>query len=681
MSVIDEVKARLDIIDVVSGYISLKKGGRTYKANCPFHGEKTPSFVVFPESQSWRCFGACNEGGDVFSFVRKMEGWDFREALQALAQRAGVELEAQSPEALAKKDSTERLVELVGRAADYYFELLLNHPAAETTRQYIYEKRGLTPDTVQQFKLGFALEQWDAMLNHLRRQGYGRDEIIAAGLAVENEQGRVYDRFRQRLMIPISDARGRVVGFGARALVDGQEPKYLNSPQGSLFDKSRLLYGFDLARRAIRESETVVVVEGYMDAIQAHQAGYTNVVAQMGTALTETQVRQLAKYANKLVLALDTDAAGAQATMRGLDVVRESLLETRSQSQTVFDAGNMVETAGRLSLDVRVLRLPEGKDPDEFLRANPHEWPELINGAQSLVDYVIDTGTQGLGAKASIQEREQVAKQLLPLLTATENNLYRHENIQRLAIKLKIAENTLLGWSHSTQKNAVVRNKATARPSNTSSEIPKLDKIRQNGGSALERYCLASLLDKPDWLFLEQGLFRQLAAEVNGTTALLDKLNGQDFSSEELRVLFDFIEAAIYEGVSEVYAYVCQEIPQELLRLVEDVAKTGKLEAFQHASSQMHNTELASIIREQQHLNAETHRESDAFLMAVLKLRLDRLKRERNERYFYVNMAEYTDETVEGFNHTYMMVYARAQNILERAVYNLTRQRQKQSGF
>ncbi len=290
MSVTEEIKARLDLVAYISESVSLKKAGRNYKANCPFHQERTPSFIVFPDTQTWRCFGACGEGGDIFAFAMKMHGWDFGEALRNLAQRAGVELAPSTPEQTEREAAFDRLLGLLDQTARFFHDQLLHAPAAEGARAYV-QKRGLSDTTVQTFLLGYAPGGWHALLNHLGGLGYAPDDLIAAGVAIRNDEGRVYDRFRERLVIPIRDGRGRVVGFGARALKPGDEPKYLNSPQTPLFDKSSTLFALDLARREIRERETAVIVEGYMDAMQAHQAGFRNVVAQMGTALTEPQLQ------------------------------------------------------------------------------------------------------------------------------------------------------------------------------------------------------------------------------------------------------------------------------------------------------------------------------------------------------------------------------------------------------
>ncbi len=663
MSVVDEIKARLDIVDVVSRYTSLKKGGRNYKALCPFHGERTPSFVVFPDRQSWRCFGACNEGGDIFSFVMKMEGWDFRETLQVLAERAGVELQPQSPEDRAQQETADRLLQLLAVAEQLYTKQLLQE--AEDIRAYVEQERGLTLETIQQFGLGYAPDKWDFALNQLRGRGYSVDEIVASGMAVKNENGRIYDRFRHRLMIPIRDGRGRVLGFGARALEPDQQPKYMNSPQGELFDKSHLLYGLDQARRSIREQETAVITEGYIDVMQAHQVGYTNVVAQMGTALTEPQVRQLAKYASRLVLALDTDIAGVQATMRGLEVVRESLSEAGSQRQAVFDARNMMRTASKLSLDVRVLQLPAGKDPDEFIRANADQWPTLVMGAQPLVDYVISMGTRDLSPQATIQEREQVARRLLPLLTATENDLYRHQNIQRLARRVRIPERDLLRWMGQYQANGA-RRVPRARPQPQSQLAP----TGSAGGLAIERYCLSALRRQPDWLFAANRQLRELAARDEMAAPLLHPLTDQDFSRQDYRVLFELIELASYDGVSEPQLYIQQAAPPEIMVLINDIYEEGRLEAF--GQKVYSAEELASIVRERSRFEDQGARELEAFLTAVLNLRLERLKRERQDRYFFVNLDDRQEDAAD---QAQLRIYMYAQRLLEKAVQDFIHRR------
>jgi DNA primase len=289
MSVIDDVKQRLDVVQIVSEYVKLQKAGRNYKSACPFHSEKNPSFFVFPERQSWHCFGACGTGGDIFSFVMKKEGIDFAQALRLLANKAGVTLVAQAtPQRQAQNKERERLFEINEATAEYYHHVLLNASVAETARNYV-SRRGLSQETIKNFQLGFAPEGWDTLKQYLKGKGYVEAELLAAGLLVERDDKNNYDRFRNRLMFPIRNIQGNVLGFGGRAL-DDSLPKYLNSPQTPVFDKSSSLYGIDRAKTAIRQKDQAVIVEGYIDVLAAHQNGYNNVIASMGTAMTDKQL-------------------------------------------------------------------------------------------------------------------------------------------------------------------------------------------------------------------------------------------------------------------------------------------------------------------------------------------------------------------------------------------------------
>ncbi|HEX6386962.1 MAG TPA: DNA primase [Anaerolineae bacterium] len=440
MSITQEIKSRLDIVDLVSEHVPLRKSGRSFAGFCPFHqNTRTPAFYVFPETQTWHCFGACAEGGDVFSFVMKKEGWDFREALAALAQRAGVTLEEQRPVDKAQQAFEDKLTDLLTAAADYFHQLLLHAPQAASTRQYVAE-RGLNEETQAVFRLGYALDSWDACRTHFNAQGYSDQDLVDAGLLTENpEKGTRYDRFRNRLMIPIRDVDGRVVGFGARTLDPDGVPKYLNSPQTTLFNKSHLLYGLDLARRDIRQARTAVIVEGYMDVMQAWQVGFRNVVAQMGTALTEEQLRLLKRYTKRFILALDADAAGAKATMRSLQVARETL---DREMEVRFDARGLVRHEGRLQADIRVVMLPPGADPDKLIRTDAGQWPHLLNQAKPVVAYVIDVATRDLDLNDA-KEKTAVARQVLPLIKDIVDPVERDHYWQELARALRVDERAL----------------------------------------------------------------------------------------------------------------------------------------------------------------------------------------------------------------------------------------------
>lgn len=440
MTPIEEIKNRLDLVDVVSETVQLRRSGNSYSGFCPFHSNtKTPSFVVFPDSQTWRCFGACAEGGDIFSFVMKQNGWEFRETLEHLANRAGVTLEPLTPQKKAAEEAEAQLADLLEAAADYFHQLLLHAPQAEEARQYI-RGRVLNVGTVNAFQLGYALNSWDACSTHFMGQGYSQQELLDAGLLTENiDKGTTYDRFRQRLMFPIRDVSGRVVGFGARTLEPDGIPKYLNSPQTELFDKSYLLYGLDLAKRHIREARQAVIVEGYMDVIQAWQVGYRNVVAQMGTALTEPQLRLLKKYTKRFIIALDADAAGVQATMRSLTVARRTL---DREQEVLFDAPGLVHYEGRLQADIRIVTLPPGEDPDSLIRQDKAAWPKLVASSKPVVEYVI----QVLLAETDMNDakgKTAVAEQVIPLINDVSNPVERDHYWQYLARALRIDDRAL----------------------------------------------------------------------------------------------------------------------------------------------------------------------------------------------------------------------------------------------
>ena len=316
-----EVRDRTEIVDLVSNYVQLKKTGRSYKGLCPFHQEKTPSFVVFPESGNFHCFG-CGRGGDVFTFYMGVEHVEFREALQELAKRASIELvnaPSQPPEVDAHRN---RLIELNELAAAYYANVLRNTPPGAAGRDLLAQ-RGVSAEIAERFGLGYAPDG-DALGRYLNQRGDDPELAAEAGLLSERDNGGYRDRFRNRLLFPIRTREGRVVGFGGRALGDAM-PKYLNSPQSVIFDKSGLLFGLDLAQESIRREDQVVIVEGYMDAIAAHQFGYSNVVAAMGTAVTEQQIGLVKRLSRNIVLALDADAAGQGATVRSLEMLPGAL--------------------------------------------------------------------------------------------------------------------------------------------------------------------------------------------------------------------------------------------------------------------------------------------------------------------------------------------------------------------
>lgn len=543
MSTIDEVKDRLDIVEVISSYIPLQKSGRNHKALCPFHSEKTPSFVVFPDSQRWHCFGACSEGGDIFTFVMKREGWDFRTALEELARRAGVELRPRSPAQVEAEEEDDRLRKVLDAAAQYFHHLLRHAPEAKAARAYV-AKRGLDDDTVERFLVGYSLPGWDRMRAHMTERGFTVEGLVKVGLLVEREDGSgTYDRFRDRLMIPIRDAQGRTIGFGARTLDPEGMPKYINSPQTTLFDKSRTLFGLDLARQTIRREDQVVIVEGYMDVMQAHQAGFANVIAQMGTALTESQLRQLQRYSKHLVLALDPDTAGIQATLRGVEVAREALAQ---EWEPVFDPRGLVGHEARLGADIRILQLPRGQDPDDLIRDDKERWVSLVNGAVPVVDFYLQILLDGLDLNDT-KAKSQVVDTLLPVLRAIANPVERQDYVQKVARALRVDARAVQSRLRSAEQQQARRYQGVLPP-----QEPSHPKVEE---ADLEGHCLSTLLQRP-------GLLSQISGTL--TQSQLEPVRGQDFQDAGYRAIFEVWEALLATEHPDPFEALHAELPADL---------------------------------------------------------------------------------------------------------------------
>lgn len=401
MSVVDEIKRRLDLVQVVSESVALDTRSRTPKALCPFHAERTPSFVVFPDSQSWRCFGQCATGGDAISFIMKRDNLSFGDALREAARRAGVELSHASDEHAARVSP----LVAANESALLYFWSVLKSPAGEAARAYL-ESRGISMDAASRRDIGLAPSGLETLAGHLKSSGTSGAAAKGAGLVTQSRDGDWRDMFRGRLMIAIRDADGRVVGFGGRSL-DGSEPKYLNTPRTEIFDKSTLLYGLNWAAPDIRQSGVAVVVEGYMDAITAHEHGFRNVVASMGTAITREQVAHVRGLAKTVVLALDADAAGQEATLNSLE--------------TVWNADPAGPGRGRdRGIEIKVARLSGGKDPDEMIRHAPSEWRAAVDQAAPLVEWLIETYAVRLDLNDPAG-KEQFTQRTYALITPVDN--------------------------------------------------------------------------------------------------------------------------------------------------------------------------------------------------------------------------------------------------------------------
>jgi DNA primase len=434
--VIADIKHRIAIEDVVGEKVRLARAGRNLKGLCPFHSEKTPSFVVYPNDGSYHCFG-CGQSGDAFSFLMKTDGLDFRGALETLAGRTGVELRPRDDHDVAVDRAKERLKEACAAAAAYYHNLLRNNPAATKARAYA-EKRGLTPATIETFQVGFAPDSWDALGNYLKERGYSVQEMVDAGLVAERDEGGHYDRFRNRLLFPIRDQKGATVGFGARALDEGQVPKYLNSPQSVVFDKSSILYGLDLARPHIQRAAQAVIVEGYMDVVVAHQAGQSNVVGTIGTALTDRHAEMLKRIARHIILCLDPDTAGDMAALKGSEVLQE---HAEKIAIPIRGEHGMMGVERRSEIEIKVMQLPRGTDPDELLLAEdgPQRWNELRDAALPLIDHVIGVIASKYDIK-SARGKSDAVQELSLFVRELGDAIQRAHYIQRIASVLRTPE-------------------------------------------------------------------------------------------------------------------------------------------------------------------------------------------------------------------------------------------------
>ena len=557
MSVITEVKQRLDIVELVSDYVTLQKTGRNFKGLCPFHSEKHPSFFVFPEQQSWHCFGACGTGGDIFSFIMKKEGIDFGQALRLLAQRGGITLGPLEAPDKAEDEKKGRLFQINEAATEYYHHLLSSTKAGEAARSYL-ARRNVMPGNIKEFRLGFSPDAWETIKNYLLGKGYAEKELVEAGLIIEKEEGGSYDRFRNRLMFPICDIQGRVTGFGARAL-DDSLPKYINSPQTSIFDKSSSLYGVDKAKSAIRKENLAIIVEGYMDVLTAHQHGWQNVVGSMGTSLTGKQVEGIKRLTNNITLALDADLAGEEATLRGRAILAYS------------------------NAEANVILLPPGKDPDEVIREDPALWQKLVEQAMPILNFAF----QSVISKVDInkaRDKSLAVQKLLPSIYEIKDPQQRFHYVEKLARELKIK---------TLDVEAALQKVKTARKRPQLSKPTEQSRLaRQFVSSPSEEYCLALLLQYPE--------LRPLAQD--------QELSSEHFESTENREVF--VKWQHSSDISNLENKLDTSLLEHLYYLVKKIFPPAI-----HESEQTRHDDLGDcILRLREELSRKLETEKEAML-------------------------------------------------------------------
>ena len=619
MSTIDEIKSKIDIVDLVSeAGVKLRHAGKNYTGFCPFHDNKhSPAFVVWPETGTWRCFGQCNEGGDIFKFVMKREGLDFKEALQKLAARAGVELKEYQRETPEQKEAYENLRKLLEDAIIYYRTHLFNN---KDILDYLRTKRRLTDSTIETFGLGYAPAGYDNLLKHFTQRGYTEQDLIDSGMLsvresesqVSNLQSRSFDRFRNRIMIPIRDEQGRMAGFGARIVDPNDVPKFLNSPETPIFSKGRLLYGLDRARKPIRTADQAVIVEGYLDVIALHQAGYENVVSPMGTALTEDQMRLLKKFTRRIVLALDPDTAGQKAVLRGLDAARSAM---DKEGELGFDARGLLKNESRLQADLRVATMPDDLDPDEIVARDKDEWKKLIEGAKPIVTHVMET----LAAGQNINDpkvKNGIDAQVLPLIEDLPNALERDTYRQALARMLRVDERSLLatqaqGGVLSGSKYPRVRRPRQVEKIEVRESVSPVT-VSVSSSKAVEEYVIGVLFRKPELLYRLDRSLQEFG---------LIALTAEDFDYTDNQLLFGLIRESVEQDKTEHHDFVVEALPESLQARSRELVKEAErqkqldeklLEELLRGVIKLRRVAAGENINQLRFLQEEAHESGDA---------------------------------------------------------------------
>lgn len=520
MGDIEEVKSRTNIVDLVSSHVTLKKAGRHFKGLCPFHSEKTPSFIVSPERAIWKCFG-CGKGGSAIDFIMEQEHVDFVEALEILAEKAGVKLERRmgdTPEAKLK----EHIYEVNHLASEYYHFLLTKHAIGEHARAYL-KTRGVTDKTIKTFFLGYSPNSWDGLLKYLKKKGFDEQVLDAAGLIVPSRRGG-YDRFRGRIIFTLKDHRGNIAGFSGRLLdPDAKEAKYINTSETPVYSKSNVLYGLDVTKAAIQKSGEAIVMEGEFDVISSFQAGIANAVAIKGSALTEGHVHLLRRFAERLIFALDSDVAGDAAARRGIEI------------------------ADRAGLDMRVVQLPTGKDPDEAARSDPTRFKKALKEATPIYDYFISSVIKRFDP-ADAFGKKKISEELLPILSKIENPIVQGHYVKKLAGTLGVSEDAIIDGMQKTVREERVGRK-TSR--DTATDV-KTTRTREEN---LELYILALVLQGKTL-----DLYEQLHEEVRMS----------DFSAAPVRQILEQLDVHLREHSVFLIKDFADRIPGELSAVLDE---------------------------------------------------------------------------------------------------------------
>lgn len=539
---LEEIKKKIDIVQLVSEYIPLQKSGQNFKALCPFHSEKTPSFMVSPERQIWHCFGACNTGGDVFAFLMRKEGMEFGEALRVLAKRAGIKLVSYQPTEGERQKQV--LYEINHLAAEYFHYLLLNHQVGKRALDYILG-RGISKESLELFKLGYAPDMWEGLKQFLvGKKGYRVEDLEGAGLVIKSGVSRYYDRFRNRLMFPLTDHRGNICGFAGRILEkDAQEAKYINSPETVVYHKSDLLYGLSEVKEEIKKLDQVILVEGELDAISSYQVGVKNAVAIKGSALTASQVQLLGKFTKNLIFALDSDLAGDQAARRGIEIA---------------DAGGMA---------IKVVEVKGGKDPDEVAQKNPSLWRELVTKAVPIYDYFLDSAFSRFDGK-TIEGKRKIAEELVPILNKITSEIIQSHYIQALAEKLAVEEEAV--------KAEIMKYEGEDKKLGAKRVSPAMGtSAKKERREILEEHLLGLCFQSGNWAYLRKRKV-SLLIKTPRFARILETLGEylRRYKKNESERLAKMLAAELQESFNQLYLLDLTELTQDEDKFQGEFEKT-----------------------------------------------------------------------------------------------------------
>ncbi len=517
MDDLELIKQKLNIVEFIQEYLPLKKAGVNYKANCPFHQERTPSFMVSPERGIFHCFG-CGIGGDIFKFLMEKEGIEFKEALELLAKKAGVVLKHTRQE----KNSLDILFEINLKAAQFFSYMLLEHPLGKPALDYL-KKRGLTEETIKLFGLGYAPLNWESLSKFLKKRGFLEKDLVDVGLSIPSRKG-CYDRFRGRVMFPLINSKDQIIGFAGRVLGKG-EPKYINSPQTQIFDKSKFLFGFNLAKSSIRQKKEAIIVEGEMDMITSFQSGIKNIVSSKGTALTEKQVELLQKNAESISLCFDADLAGDSASRRGIDL------------------------ADKAGLNIKVIQIKDAKDPAELCLKDPEKWKEAIEKAISIYDYYLNSVTLRFNPK-SATGKKSIFAELIPIWSTISDSMIKEHYIQKLASMLQV-------------KDELVRNELkTNTPKHPN--IPNLQVLEKGKDDKI---------DSPDRRKLLEEYLVTLILHLPSSITYIPNFPETLFTKEDLKqvyvLLVLYLDQISFKGKSFKISEFIKFVPGELVDQID----------------------------------------------------------------------------------------------------------------